>query len=143
MKKTENHSDMWLWLIISVVLGALGQIFMSIAMKSAGALPGDLQLGKLFWYYVDSVLSLPMLGAVACYGVSFLLWLAVLSQKDLSLARPVMSLGYLITLGWGYMAGENVTWSRVLGTILIIVGLYFVISSDFRLETSIEEVINE
>ncbi len=121
---------MWLWLILSIVLGACGQIFMSIAMKSAGSIQRASGAMELFWYYVNAGLSVPMFLAVACYGVSFLFWLAVLSTKDLSLARPLMSLGYLITLAYGFYAGEHVTWERALGTVLIIVGLFFVVRSD-------------
>ena len=121
---------MWIWLFFSVILGAFGQIFMSIAMKAAGRAPHTASLSELFFYYVNAVISLPMIGAVGCYGFSFLLWLGVLSHKDLSLARPVMSFGYLITLAWGYYAGENVTWSRAVGTFLIVLGLIFVIQSD-------------
>lgn len=121
---------MWFWLFFSVVLGAFGQIFMSVAMKAAGRVPHTASLSELFFYYLHAIISLPMIGAVGCYGFSFFLWLGVLSHKDLSLARPVMSFGYLITLAWGYYAGENVTWSRAIGTLLIVLGLMFVIQSD-------------
>lgn len=121
---------MWGWLVISVALGALGQIFMSIAMKAAGAIPKTTQALELIKYYFGAAFSLPMMGAVLCYGVSFVLWLGVLSKKDLSLARPLMSMGYLITLAWGVYAGENVTAGRILGTALIITGIFFVVKSD-------------
>jgi len=70
-----------------------------------------------------------MFGAVSCYGLSFILGLGVLSQKDLSLARPLMSFGYLITLAYGIYSGEHVTFERILGTILIVIGLFFVVQS--------------
>ena len=122
--------SMWAWLIASIVLGAFGQIFMSIAMKGAGLVPRDGSLIELVSYYFNAAVSLPMFGAVASYGVSFILWLGVLSAKDLSLARPIMSLGYLITMAYGMYAGENVTLGRILGTTLIVVGLFFVVKSD-------------
>ena len=124
---------MWPWLLSSVALGAFGQICMSVAMKTAGPVPRSAPFAELFWYYAQAALSVPMAGAVACYALSFVLWLGVLSTKDLSLARPLMSLGYLITLAYGYYAGEHVTWERVLGTVLIILGLFFVVRSDFHL----------
>jgi len=120
---------MWTWLIASVVLGAFGQIFMSITMKAAGAVPRHGALNDLVLYYIKAGFTLSMFGAVGCYGLSFILWLGVLSQKDLSLARPLMSLGYLITLAYGFYAGEQVTWERVLGTLLIIAGLFFIVRS--------------
>ena len=109
---------------------------MSVAMKAAGPVPHASGAADLFWYYLSAALSVPMLTAVACYGISFVLWLGVLSQKDLSLARPVVSLGYLVTLAYGFYAGEQVTWERVLGTVLIIAGLFFVVRSDAGLRAA-------
>lgn len=99
-------------------------------MKAAGPVPKSAPLTELGLYFVHAGLSLPMVAAVCCYGLSFLLWLGVLSQKDVSLARPMMSLGYLVTLAYGFYAGEQVTWERVLGTVLLIAGLFFVVRSD-------------
>ena len=119
---------LWLMLFVSIALGAFGQIFMKVAMNRMGAVPplqdGALVLGR---YFVEAALTLPMIGAVACYGFSFLLWLAVLSKADLSLARPLMSLGYLVTLAYGFYAGEAVTTSRVFGTLLIIGGVMLLV----------------
>lgn len=117
-------------LISSIFLGAFGQIFMSVAMKAQGPVTKAQGLQGLFQYYLSAGLSLPMFGAVFCYGLSFVLWLGVLSAKDLSLARPLMSIGYIVTLAYGFYAGENVTWARALGTALIVIGLFFVVRSD-------------
>ena len=120
---------LWIWLAVSVLLGAFGQIFMKIGMSSRGVVPHDAAPIELIEYYISAVISLPMLAAVGCYGLSFLLWLGVLSGKDLSLARPLVSVGYLLTLAYGVWAGEQVTWTRVMGTLLIVVGVFFMIQS--------------
>lgn len=125
---------MWVWpaLGISIILGAFGQILMKIAMKTAGPVPLASGVAGLVSYFFHAAVSLPMIGAVLCYGVSFLLWLAVLSIADLSLARPVMAAGYLITLAYGFAAGEEITADRVVGTCLIVVGIAFVARSGLR-----------
>ena len=122
---------MWLWvaLFFSIGLGAFGQIFMKIGMKSAGAVPMDEGIAELILYFYHALFSLPLFGAFLCYGLSFVLWLGVLSMADLSLARPLMSVGYLITMAYGYHAGEDVGAERVLGTLLIVIGLFFVARS--------------
>ncbi len=121
---------MWVLLVISIILGAFGQIFMSVAMKAMGGISFNGSVVELGMYYVRAALSWSMVGAVLCYGVSFLLWLAVLSRKDLSLARPMMSLGYLVTMAYGIYAGEDMNLYRVLGTLVIVVGIFLMIMSD-------------
>ena len=120
---------LWLWLFLSIVLGAFGQIFMKMGMLKAGPVPLQGGLWPLAQFFVSSILSLPLAAAAFCYGLSFLLWLAVLSMQDLSLTRPLMSLGYLITLGYGIFAGEQVSAERIAGTLLIITGIFFVVKS--------------
>lgn len=120
---------MWPALIVSILLGAMGQILMKIAMKQAGPIPIDGPILDIFYYFLQAGLSLPLIGAGISYGLSFLLWLAVLSVADLSLARPIMSAGYLLTLVYGIFAGEEVDATRIIGTLLIVVGIAFVVKS--------------
>lgn len=119
---------MWGALAIAIVLGALGQILMKEAMKAAGPVPLE-RTGELWGYTWGILFSWRVLLLGLCYGISVLLWLGVLSVADLSMARPLMSAGYLITLAYGLYVGEQVTMERILGTFLIIAGLFFVAKS--------------
>ncbi|MCB1140357.1 MAG: hypothetical protein KDK23_16485 [Leptospiraceae bacterium] len=119
---------MWSSLAVAIVLGAIGQILMKETMKAAGPVPLD-RSSELFHYALGVALSWRVWLLVFCYGISITLWLAVLSVADLSMVRPMMSAGYLITLGYGFYSGESVTTGRVLGTFLIIAGLFFVAKS--------------
>lgn len=125
---------MWMWpaLILSVVLGAFGQILMKEALKTAGPVPLASGIAGLASYFFYTLLSWQMFGAFLCYGLSFALWIAVLSIADLSLARPMMSAGYLITLAYGVFAGEEVTPGRVIGTCLIVIGIAFIVRSGLK-----------
>jgi hypothetical protein len=125
-------AKVWVALFFSITLGAFGQIFMKEAMKGAGPVPVHEDIGVLFRYFAGAILSPQMLFAVASYSVSFILWLALLSVADLSLIRPLMSVGYLITLVYGYYAGESMSAERIIGTILIIAGLFFLVKSGLR-----------
>ncbi len=120
---------MWSSLAIAIVLGAFGQILMKEAMKAAGPVPLDRPTGDLIRYTWDILFSWRVMLLAVCYGISVLLWLGVLSVADLSMARPLMSAGYLITLAYGVYIGEHVTTERILGTFLIIAGLFFVAKS--------------
>ncbi len=114
---------------MAVLLGALGQIFMKIGMKQAGPVPlGDGPYG-LAIYFLRALLSPPLLAVIVCYGISILLWLAVLAEQDLSLVRPLMSVGYLLTLAYGIYSGESVTLERIAGTLFITAGVFLLVRS--------------
>jgi drug/metabolite transporter (DMT)-like permease len=66
----------------------------------------------------------------ACYGVSSILWLDVLSKLDFSLAFPMVSMTYLFTLLIGrFLFHENVGPERIFGVVLILCGLFFLVRS--------------
>lgn len=115
---------LYILLGISILLGAFGQIFMKITMNSLGSFPfGEKE--KWLSYFFSVISSKYIWFVFIFYGVSIVLWLIVLSYQDLSLVRPLMSLGYLITLWYGIFSGENVTLERIIGTFLIIGGVFF------------------
>jgi multidrug transporter EmrE-like cation transporter len=120
-------SMVWMWLALSIILGAVGQICMKLAMNRVGPVVLDKGIPGFLSYFLDAVLSIPLLSAVALYGTSFLLWLMVLSRMDLSVARPFTALGYFMVLIWGAMAGEAVTASRTIGVVLITAGVFFLL----------------
>lgn len=120
---------MWIALACSVILGALGQIFMKEGMKMAGPVPLSSPPTEIFQYALSAVFSIRLVIAAICYGLSFVLWLGVLSVADLTLTRPLMSAGYILTLIYGFFSGEDVTMERVLGTFLIVAGTIFMVRS--------------
>jgi drug/metabolite transporter (DMT)-like permease len=66
----------------------------------------------------------------ACYGLSSILWLDVLSKLDFSLAFPMVGLTYVFTLLIGrFFFGETIGWERMLGVGFIIFGIFFLIRS--------------
>ncbi|MCA8888916.1 MAG: EamA family transporter, partial [Parvularculaceae bacterium] len=80
---------------------------------------------------ITAAMSSPFLwGALVIYGVSIVLWLWVLSQADLSLAYPFVSLGFVVTMVFaaGFL-GEHVSMLRIFGTLLIVAGCIVVARS--------------
>lgn len=60
------------------------------------------------------------------YALGAAVWLAVLAKWDVSKAYPLVGLGFVMTLGVGALLGEQVTTTRVLGVVLISLGVWFV-----------------
>jgi len=69
------------------------------------------------------------LGAV-CYALSLFVWILGLSRVPVSIAYPLLSLGYIINaIAAHYLFGEALTVSRWLGIGFIVVGVWLVARS--------------
>jgi multidrug transporter EmrE-like cation transporter len=110
---------------VSVSLNALAQIGLRKTMLAAGALPAA---ASDIVRFVSSVgLSPWFLGGMTCYALSIGLWLLVLAKTEVSLAYPLLSIGYVITAAVGHFyLGESVGYLRLTGIALICAGIVFV-----------------
>ena len=103
--------------LVSVALNALAQIGLRAGMKAAGFEPSLKWLGQL-------LVSWPFLSGLACYAVSIVVWLYVLSRLQVSLAYPFQAAGYILgaVLAW-ILLGEAIRPLNMLGLALIFLGL--------------------
>ena len=78
-----------------------------------------------------TILTEPMvLIGLGLYGIGALTWLLVLAKLDVSAAYPFLGLGFVITmlLGW-LLLGESIGFLRVIGAVLISIGIVLVAST--------------
>jgi multidrug transporter EmrE-like cation transporter len=71
-----------------------------------------------------------ILGGMLCYVVSLVVWIMGLSRVEVSVAYPMLSIGYVINAiaAW-YLFGESVTALRLTGIGFIVVGVFLVAKS--------------
>jgi len=70
------------------------------------------------------------IAGVVCYGVSLIVWIIGLSRVSVSIAYPLLSLGYVINaIAAHYLLGEAVTLGRWLGIGFIVLGVWLVARS--------------
>jgi multidrug transporter EmrE-like cation transporter len=71
-----------------------------------------------------------LLGGILCYGVSVIVWILGLSRVPVSIAYPMLSLGYVVNaIAAYYLFGESLTLARWLGIGFIIFGVWLVARS--------------
>ena len=105
------------YILLAVVLGTAAQLFLKAGTNAA---PVGLGLA----------LEPRILAGIGCYAVSLVVWILALSKTPVSVAYPMVSLGFALNavLAW-WLLGEAVTPLRMLGITVIIVGVYLVARS--------------
>ena len=71
-----------------------------------------------------------VLGGLACYAVSVVLWILALSRVPVSVAYPMLSIGYIVNAAaaW-FLFGESLTAQKLVGIGFIIIGVWLVARS--------------
>ena len=68
-----------------------------------------------------------IMGGIACYVVSVVVWILGLSRVEVSIAYPMLSVGYVLNAvaAW-YLFGESMTAQKLIGIAFIIAGVFLV-----------------
>jgi multidrug transporter EmrE-like cation transporter len=113
------------YILISVCVGAVGQIMLKQGMLNNGQMTlafGD--LGQTLWKLATNPF---VVFGLALYASGTVFWLAALSRVDLSYAYPFASLSYVVMLlaSW-QLFDENITPLRLLGTGVVMLGVFLI-----------------
>lgn len=114
-----------IYILISVVGGAVGQIMLKQGMNTIG--PLTITAGQFFRMLWVMGTNPYVFSGLAIYVLSVVFWLAALSRVDLSFAYPFASLSYLVMLvaSWG-LFDEKISVLRLVGTIVVCVGVLII-----------------
>jgi multidrug transporter EmrE-like cation transporter len=110
-------------IVFGVLLNAVAQLALKGSVKDTGVIelslaqagPVALRLAAEPWLWVG----------LTCYGVSVIVWILALSRVDVSIAYPMLSIGYIVNAlaAWA-LFGEALTVSRAVGIAVIILGVF-------------------
>ena len=110
-------------ILIGILFASLGQVFWKIGMNAIGSI-------NTFTYsdIVPIFSNLYIILGLLMYGLGTIFWLIALSQKDLSYVYPFISLTFIVVFFLSYFVlKEEVSTARIVGTIIIVVGLMVVV----------------
>jgi multidrug transporter EmrE-like cation transporter len=72
----------------------------------------------------------PILAGLACYVVSVMVWIVGLSRVPVSVAYPMLSVGYIVNALAAWMLfGESLAAQKIVGIGFIVVGVFLVARS--------------
>ena len=71
-----------------------------------------------------------IIGGLACYVVSVVVWILALSRVPVSVAYPMLSIGYIVNAFAAWLLfGESLTAQKLVGIAFIVVGVWLVARS--------------
>jgi drug/metabolite transporter (DMT)-like permease len=113
------------YILISVLAGAAGQLLLKRGMSSIGPLTLSAgQLIPLLWRLASNPL---VVVGLAVYMGGTVFWLTALSRMDLSYAYPFASLSYVVMLAASWrLFGEELSALRLLGSLVIMFGVFLI-----------------
>lgn len=114
--------------LMGVILNAMAQILLKAGMNRIGEF--DFAWNKFFSIGYQAALNPFILSGLFAYVISVVVWLMVLSRVEVSVAYPMISLGYVINAIFAYyLFGESLTIERLTGIFIILLGVYIVARS--------------
>ncbi|MEW6514445.1 MAG: SMR family transporter [Pseudomonadota bacterium] len=114
--------------LTGVFLNAVAQLLLKAGTNAIGH----------FEFHWDNALPIGMklaanpaiLGGMTCYAVSLVIWIMALSRVPVSIAYPMLSIGYLLNAiaAWAWF-GEALGAQKLLGIGFIILGVWLIARS--------------
>jgi len=116
------------FLMAGVLLNAAAQLFLKAGTNRIGEFAFSLENVMPIGMKVAS--SPFILSGLACYGVSVVVWILGLSRVPVSIAYPMLSVGYIVNAfaAW-FLFGESVTAQKLVGIGFIVAGVFLVARS--------------
>ena len=111
------------FIISGVILNACAQLLLKAGTNALG---GAIHLTMSNWFetFIKVVTQLPILGGLACYGISLVVWIIGLSRTDVTIAYPMLSLGYVVSAAGAWMfLGEAISPQRLVAIAVIVIGV--------------------
>ncbi|CAG4882985.1 4-amino-4-deoxy-L-arabinose transferase [Georgfuchsia toluolica] len=114
--------------LTGVLLNACAQLLLKAGTNVVGH----------FEFHLDNVIPIGMkiafqpyiLGGMACYAISLVVWIMALSRVPVSVAYPMLSIGYVVNAVIAYYwFGEPLAMQKMLGIGFIVVGVVLVAKS--------------
>jgi multidrug transporter EmrE-like cation transporter len=111
------------FILAGVLLNACAQLLLKAGTNALG---GAITLNTQNWFpmFVKVLTQWPIVAGLACYAISVVVWIIGLSRTDVTVAYPMLSLGYVVSaIGAWLFLGEIVSPQRMLALAVIIVGV--------------------
>jgi multidrug transporter EmrE-like cation transporter len=112
-------------ILAGVLLNAAAQLFLKAGTNTLGVV--SFTADNWFDQAVRIGLNPHIVGGLFCYAFSLVVWIMALSRVPVSIAYPMLSIGYVVSAIAAYfMFGETLGALRWLGIGFIVVGVWLI-----------------
>ncbi|HSQ03336.1 MAG TPA: EamA family transporter [Burkholderiales bacterium] len=114
--------------LCGVLLNAAAQLLLKAGTNQVGTF--EFAVRNIPVVGIQLALEPHIAAGLLCYVVSVVVWIMALSRVEVSIAYPMLSIGYVVNAvaAW-YLFGEAVTPVRLTGIAIIILGVVIVARS--------------
>lgn len=115
-------------ILTGVLLNAVAQLLLKAGTNAVGHF--EFHLNNILPIGVKLAFQPFIMGGMACYAISLVVWIMALSRVPVSIAYPMLSIGYVINafVAWQWL-GEALTTQKLLGIAVIVIGVILVTRS--------------
>ena len=115
-------------LMTGVLLNAAAQLLLKAGTNAVGQFEFSAQ--NILPVGMKLALEPHIAGGLACYVFSVAVWIVGLSRVPVSIAYPMLSVGYIVNAvaAW-YLFGESLTAQKLIGIAFIVCGVFLVARS--------------
>lgn len=114
--------------LTGVLLNAAAQLLLKAGTNRIGEFA--FSLDNLVPVGIKVASSPFVLGGLACYAVSVVVWIMALSRVPVSVAYPMLSIGYIVNAVAAWLLfGESLAAQKLVGIGFIVVGVWLVARS--------------
>ena len=114
--------------LIGVLLNAAAQLLLKAGTNAVGRF--EFAASNLVPVGVRLATEPHIAAGIGCYVVSVVVWVMALSRVEVSIAYPMLSIGYVVNaVAAYYFLGEAVSPLRLLGIGVIVLGVFLVARS--------------
>lgn len=114
--------------LTGVLLNAIAQLLLK---AGAGALANvELRVSNAAAIAGRLIFNVPIIAGLGCYVLSVVVWILALARVEVSVAYPMLSLGYVVNaLAAWWLFNESLSGARLAGISIILVGVWLVARS--------------
>lgn len=115
-------------ILAGVLLNAGAQLLLKAGTRAIGVIGADGAAGHALLQTAVNVAFQPFIVAgLFCYVLSVGIWIVALSRVDVSVAYPMLSIGYVVNAFAAYwLFGEVLTPMRIAGITVILIGVVMI-----------------